>query len=194
VTINHYAWIGLHGFVGIINAIGGVDIDVMHPMIENDFPDDLNPNANPYAYRRFYIPAGPQHLDGVTALLYVRARHGDLIGDYGRQQRQQQLLAQVKEKLKTNDLLAIAPGIIESLRGEFKTDLTLPELLGLGKTLMGLPNSNIHRYFMTQAGGYTTDSTINLNGGQEDVLLPNLPKMDALFACVLSPQAVKGCQ
>jgi LCP family protein required for cell wall assembly len=195
VTIDHYAWVGLQGFVGIINAIGGVDIDVMHPMIENDFPNDLNPNGNPYSYRRFYIPAGPQHLDGITALLYVRARHGDLIGDYGRQQRQQQLLAQVKAKLKTNDILAIAPSIIESLKGEFKTDLTLPELLGLGKTLLGLPNSNIHRYYMTQAGGYTTDSTITTSPGvQEDVLLPNLPKMTALFACVLSPQAIKGCQ
>lgn len=195
VTIDHYAWVGLKGFVGIINAIGGVDIDVVHPMVENDFPDDLDPNGNPYAYRRFYIPSGPQHLDGVTALLYVRARHGDLIGDYGRQQRQQQLLSQVKAKLKTSDLLALAPGIIESLKGEFKTDLSLPELLGLGKSLLSLPDSNIHRYFLTQAGGYTSDSTItDGTGTQESVLTPNLDSIDALFSCVLSPQAAKGCQ
>jgi LCP family protein required for cell wall assembly len=195
VQVDHYAWVGLNGFVGIINAIGGVTIDVTHPMVENDFPDDLDPNGNPYAYRRFYIPAGPRHLDGVTALLYVRARHGDLIGDYGRQQRQQQLLAQIKDKLEGADILGLAPSLIESLRGEFKTDLSVPEILGLATSLLGLPDSHIHRYFLTQEGGYAGDSTIrDANGNQEQVLLPNLPKIDALFACVLSARAATGCQ
>lgn len=195
VTIDHYGWVGLKGFVGIINALGGVTMDVVHPMIENDFPDDLDPNGNPYAYRRFYIPAGPQHMDGVTALLYVRARHGDLIGDYGRQQRQQQLLTQVKAQLKLADILALAPGIVESLRGEFKTDLSIPELLGLARSLTAIPDSHVHRYFLTQAGGYTSDGTItDANGNQVDVLQPNLDRINGLFACVLSPQASKGCQ
>lgn len=195
VRVDHYAWVGLKGFIGIIDAIGGVDIDVTHPMVENDFPDDLNPNGDAYGYRRFYIPAGPQHLDGQTALLYVRARHGDLIGDYGRQQRQQQLLSQVKAKLKSIDILATAPALIESLKGEFRTDLKLPELLGLARSLLTLSDRHIHRYFLTQELGYTQDvNTTDANGNKQSYLQPNLDRIDALFACVLSPRALHGCQ
>lgn len=195
VTIDHYAWVGLKGFMGIINAVGGVTIDVTHPMVENDFPDDLDPNGNPYAYRRFYIPAGPQHLDGETALLYVRARHGDLIGDFGRQQRQQQVLQALKQQVSREDVLALAPDVVDSLRGEFRTDLSVPQILGLARSLIGLQASHIHRYYLSQEGGYVTDGTItDADGNQQDVLQPNMPKIDALFACVLSSRAAKGCQ
>jgi len=93
-------------------------------MVENDFPDDIANKLNPFAYRRFFIPPGPQHLDGVTALEYVRARHSDLTGDFGRSERQQQVLVQLKTKLKDADIFSIGPSLIESMSGEARTDMT----------------------------------------------------------------------
>ena len=188
VHIDHYAWIGLEGFINVVNSLGGVDINVMHPMVENDFPDDLNPNGGLYAIRRFFIPAGPQHLDGVTALQYVRARHADLIGDFGRSQRQQQVLLAIRKKLKGLDL-GLVPSLVQDMGDQFKTDLHVPEILSLAESTLGIPSSSIHQYYMTDGNGFATDA-VNARG---DVLLGNWPKINALFSCVMSNAAINGC-
>ncbi|MBV9119863.1 MAG: LCP family protein, partial [Chloroflexi bacterium] len=98
-----------------------------HPIVDDAYPDDLNP-ADPYAYRRLYIPAGFQHLDGTRALEYVRSRHGDLIGDFGRSQRQQQLLDAVRSKTNGRGLVANLPTIASELQNSIRTDMTVTEL------------------------------------------------------------------
>jgi LCP family protein required for cell wall assembly len=191
VNVDHYAWVGLRGFVNIIDSLGGVDIVVSHPMVENDFPDDLNPNSSDrYGYLQFFIAAGPQHLNGVTALEYVRARHADRIGDFGRSQRQQQVLLQLKQKLKGIDLSTV-PSLVQDLQHEFRTDLTVPEILGLARTMLGLKSSDIHSYRLTDTGGYVSNQT--LKDGNE-VLMPNWDKINALVGCVMSDKAYLGCQ
>ncbi len=189
VHIDHYGWIGLEGFINVINSLGGVDIDVMHPMVEDDFPDDLGPSGSLYAVRRFFIPAGPQHLDGVTALQYVRARHADYISDFGRSQRQQQVLQVVRQKLDGMDL-SVIPNLVEDMGNQFKTDIGLPELLSLAKGTLGIPATHIHQYYMTDANGFATDAT--LPDGNE-ILSPNWTNINALFSCVMSDTAYKGC-
>jgi LCP family protein required for cell wall assembly len=189
VHVDHYAWIGLQGFINVINSLGGVDVNVMHPMVEDDFPDDLNLSGNPYAIRRFFIPAGPQHLDGVTALEYVRARHADYISDFGRSQRQQQVLQVVRQKLNGMDLQVI-PSLIEDMGNQFKTDIGLPELLSLAKSTLGITASHIHQYYMTDTNGFATDTT--LPDGNE-ILSPNWANINSLFSCVMSNTAYKGC-
>src|SRR5262249_10837242 len=63
ITINYYAWVGLDGFIKVINEVDGVDVDVMHPIADDNYPNDVGTN-NPYAVKRLYLPPGPQHLDG----------------------------------------------------------------------------------------------------------------------------------
>jgi LCP family protein required for cell wall assembly len=190
VTIDHYAWVGLKGFVNIINSLGGVDIVVSHPMVENDFPDDLDPLGPAYAIRRFFIPAGPQHLDGVTALEYVRARHADLIGDFGRSQRQQQVLLQIKHKMKSMDI-SLIPSIVQDLKGEFATDLGPIDILSQAQAVLGIDPQSIHHYYLDQVRGYTTDG--KSPDGRQDILIGNWGKINALFQCVLSDTAYLGC-
>src|SRR5260370_36361139 len=75
ISINYCVWIGLDGFIKVINTVNGVDVDVMHPIVDDNYPDDTGANANdPNAIKRLYLPPGPQHLDGPTALDYVRSR------------------------------------------------------------------------------------------------------------------------
>src|SRR5947209_10410856 len=72
ITIDRYAWVGLSGFASVIDTLGGVDIDVTHPVVDDTYPDDTRANPNdPYAVERINIAPGPQHLNGLEALEYV---------------------------------------------------------------------------------------------------------------------------
>lgn len=195
VGIDYYAWVGLRGFIRIIDSVGGIDINVIHPMVENDFPDDIQNPGNPYSYRRFFIPPGPLHMDGQTAELYVRARHSDQLSDFGRSQRQQQVLLLLKEKVQRRvrngdfNLLAL---ITRDLQGEALTNLHPIDILGLAGSLLGLRSGHIHRW--TLPGPYTADAKEKAADGTEvDALAPNWALIRALFACVDSDQATAGC-
>src|SRR5205085_7001913 len=91
VHVNYYVWIGLLGLIRVIDAIGGVDVVTSNPVLDDYYPLDINTNS-PYGYSRIAVLPGPQHLDGVHALQYVRSRHNDLQSDFGRSRRQQQVL------------------------------------------------------------------------------------------------------
>src|SRR5258708_14465335 len=130
IPINYYAWVGLDGFIKVIDAVGGVDVDVLHPITDDNYPDDVgNKTGDTYAYKRFYIPPGPQHLSGSDALEYVRSRHADLVGDFGRSARQQQVLGALKTKLNNSDIIGKLPNIAHDLDGYVKTDMQLTDVL-----------------------------------------------------------------
>jgi polyisoprenyl-teichoic acid--peptidoglycan teichoic acid transferase len=69
ISIDHYAWVGLNGFIKVIDAAGGIDVDVIHPVVDDTYPDDVgNANGSIYDYKRLSIAPGPQHLGGAQAL------------------------------------------------------------------------------------------------------------------------------
>src|SRR5207248_11213778 len=105
IYVDYSAWVVVDVFFKIIDTAGGVDIDVLHPITDDLYPDDAGNSKNAYAYKRVYLAPGPQHLDGPTALEYVRSRHADLVGDFGRSARQQQVLNQLKTKLNNPDII-----------------------------------------------------------------------------------------
>lgn len=96
------------GFVQAVDAIGGVDIVVPETLIDTEYP---GPN---YTYETFAINAGPQHLDGETALKYARSRHST--SDFDRSARQQQILGAIADKVKGEGILT-KPGQILDLLG-----------------------------------------------------------------------------
>jgi LCP family protein required for cell wall assembly len=149
IPINAYAWIGLDGFIKVIDTIGGVDVDVIHPVVDDTYPSDTtNPN-NPYSYERVYIPPGPQHLDGKTALEYVRSRHGDLLGDVGRAARQQELLLALKQKLDNPAIFTYLDAIAIDLQGSVLTSLSIQQVLELANFARGL---NVHDFTQMTLG------------------------------------------
>ena len=80
VDVHHYARIDFAGFVKIIDAVGGIDIDAPHPLIDYEYPTD------DYGATTVEFAAGPQHMDGECALAYARIRHGS--SDFQRAGRQ----------------------------------------------------------------------------------------------------------
>ncbi|MDQ6721066.1 MAG: LCP family protein [Candidatus Dormibacteraeota bacterium] len=126
VHIDDYIWIGLVGLINVINAIGGIDIVTSSPVMDDFYPADIT-GSNPYDYLRVAVMAGPQHLDGTNALQYVRSRHNDLQSDFGRSQRQQQVLLALRAKA-TQVSAADVPILAAALKGQIKTSMGLQRI------------------------------------------------------------------
>lgn len=173
VPIDAYAWVGLDGFIKVIDTLGGVDVDVLHPIVDDSYPEDVN-SSDPYAYKRLFIPAGPQHLDGRTALEYVRSRHADLLGDVGRTARQQSLLLALKKKLDTPATLTHLDALAADLQGSILTNLSLQQVLALANDLRQLP-AHAFTQFVLGLPDYGSGALVNTPDGVKWVEEPNWP-------------------
>ena len=193
IVIDRYAWVGLSGFARVIDTLGGIDIDVTHPVVDDSYPDDTGAAANPndpYAYKRLYIAPGPQHLNGLQALEYVRSRHADLVGDIGRTQRQQEVLEALKKKLNLASVLGNLPKLIADLQGKVYTDLSEQEIIAFAGFGHGLAGSAIQRITLGPGNGgqdfgdYASVYDPQV-GSDQDVIIPNCqniqPAMDRIF-------------
>ncbi len=189
IPIHAYAWVGLIGFIKVIDTVGGVDVDVLHPIVDDAYPKDLDPHGDPNAYQRLYIPAGPQHLDGKTALEYVRSRHSDLAGDIGRSERQQSVLAALRKKLENPAILAHLEELANDLQGSVLTSLTIPQILWLANWAKGLPSNAIAQKVLSvpEYGRFYDAPTA---GGEfKSVIQPNWPAIHATVRQIF-PDAV----
>lgn len=138
VPISHYILVDFSAVIQGIDTLGGIDINV--PVTIND---PTYPNMY-YGYDPLFIPAGFQHMDGTLALKYARTRHVD--NDFGRAQRQQQVILAAREKalsLGITNLLAKAPVFYQQLEQGIRTDLSLDQILRLAKTASEVPIEGI---------------------------------------------------
>ncbi|MDQ2743812.1 MAG: LCP family protein, partial [Chloroflexota bacterium] len=178
IRIDHYVWIGLDGFIGVINTFGGVTLDIKHPVLDDFYPDDLS-SVNPYVYRRIFIPAGWQHMTGDRALQYVRSRHGDLIGDLSREGRQQQVLLEVHRRINALDVLLNIESLVSELQGKVMTDLTLPQIYDLNQMARHIGPQDIHQVVL-QYPQYARFSTAITPAGEQSILIPNWSRIRPL--------------
>jgi LCP family protein required for cell wall assembly len=141
VHIDEYAWVGLKGLIKLIDRLGGVDLLVTNPVLDDEYPDDID-SGFLYGYRRVAVLPGAQHLDGTHALQYVRSRHNDINGDFGRSARQQEVLLAIKAKASTLNA-ADLPDIVDTLKGNFKTSMGLERIRSLLSVANGFDIANV---------------------------------------------------
>jgi LCP family protein required for cell wall assembly len=132
VGINYFVVLNYPSFTRMIDLIGGVEIDVEKKLEYTDYSGKLFIN----------IPKGRQHMNGKTALEYVRFRH-DPLGDIGRVQRQQKFAAIVLEKMKSPSILLNIMGLAEEFISAINTELTPLEGVRLLMFLNSLPRERI---------------------------------------------------
>lgn len=120
VEMEHYVLINVNSFKKIIDAIGGVDINVEKRMYYEDPWDD-----NGGLYIDLY--PGQQHMDGDTAITYVRYR--DEEGDIGRIARQQKFMQAVMDKVTSPSIIPRLPSIIGEVIDSVETDLSLKQMI-----------------------------------------------------------------
>jgi LCP family protein required for cell wall assembly len=149
IPINYYAWVGLSGFIKVVDTAGGVDIDVTHPITDDIYPDDTVNSKDTFAYKRLYLAPGPQHLDGPTALEYVRSRHADLVGDFGRSARQQQMLSSLKTRLVNSNIISKLPELAKDMNGYLKTDMQILDIIKLMNFARTIDPAKIQRIILS---------------------------------------------
>ena len=126
VDIDHYIIINTKSFKKIIDAIGGIDIDVPKRMhYEDPWDDDGGLIID--------FQPGMQHMDGAKAVTYVRYR--DEEGDLGRIRRQQDFMRACMEKVVSPAIIPKLPSVIKEVMDSIETDLTLRQLLEFIGTL-----------------------------------------------------------
>jgi LCP family protein required for cell wall assembly len=134
--VDAIAQINFDGFAKVIDLLGGVDIDVPTLIIDDEYP------TPDFGITRIEFKPGVQHMDGATALIYARTRHAD--SDFGRAERQQQVLRAIAAELRRRGPLGQAwhaPGLLGGLDGAVMTTLPIARpdvLLGLAWLGSGL--------------------------------------------------------
>ena len=123
IKVNNYVMVDFKGFEGLVDAIGGIDIDVEKDMYYHDTWDGFTVD----------LKKGRQHLNGKTAIQYVRFR--DEEGDIGRIRRQQHFLMAVYDKITCADMLLHIPGLEKQLTSMVKTDMPLSDMIDIGRAL-----------------------------------------------------------
>jgi len=140
IPIDYTMMIDFEGFIGAVDSLGGVTVDVQKELYDAQFP------TMDYGYTEVHFVPGSQHMDGATALTYSRIRHAD--SDFGRMRRQQAVLVGILAQLREQNLLASVKGIEDvttALRNYVKTDIPEDRLIGLAWALRNTSPAQIER-------------------------------------------------
>jgi len=135
LRVDYTLQISFTGFEGLIDALGGLMIDVPTQIIDEEYPTE------DFGTRRIEFQPGLQRMNGEQALIYARTRHAD--SDFERSLRQQQVFQAVTKELRAKGLLgqlATLPKILESFKGKKGQNPPLLTTLPIGRldTLGGL--------------------------------------------------------
>lgn len=122
VPINYYAIINMKGIKELTNAVGGVDVKVGWSWTDSD------------AGSQYHFKKGVHHLNGDQVLAYTRMRHHDPNGDYGRQERQRQVLTLILKKIAKTRSYSQYSKILDILGNNVQTNVTSNQLISLAKT------------------------------------------------------------
>ena len=112
IPLDYYLQVNMEGFLEIVDAVGGVTV-------QNDFS---------FKYGGYEFPVGKIELDGKKALAFSRMRYEDPRGDFGRQQRQREIIRAVIRKGARLSSLRNYDEILTALGSNVKTNLTFSEM------------------------------------------------------------------
>jgi polyisoprenyl-teichoic acid--peptidoglycan teichoic acid transferase len=168
VPIDYYIRVNFHGFIEVVNLIGGIDIYVEERIDDAKYPDGH------YGYEHLVIEPGWHHFDGSMALKYARTRHGS--SDFARARRQQQVMLAILDRIVSLELLPDlarnASEIYATVDTSIQTDLALDQILALANLATQVDQSQI-RFGVID--GSCTQNWTTPEGSQ--VLVPLREKM-----------------
>lgn len=160
LPVDRYVITDFEGFKGLIDAIGGVEIDVEKNMRYRDPTDDGIYDIN--------LKKGLQNLDGNKALQYVRFRH-DALSDYTRTERQRKLMGAVAKEMKSGTTVLQLPDILKKISPYIQTNITPVDMMKLAA--LGLQLDQAGQYQLPQTGAFRSGD----RGGS--VLIPDVEEV-----------------
>ncbi|HET9613436.1 MAG TPA: LCP family protein [Candidatus Limnocylindrales bacterium] len=138
LDIKYFVEVNFDGFKQVVDALGGVTINVQVPVLDESYPSDTGRTA------RVYIPAGIQHMTGAEALVYARSRH--LSDDFDRGARQQRVLTSLREQTDVLALIPKIPDLVAAVKATVHTDIPQDQLARLAGLAASVDTKNIRSY------------------------------------------------
>lgn len=131
--VDHFVILNVHGLVEMVDALGGVTVQIPKKMKYRDRSAKLNIN----------LDAGPHTLSGSEAMGFVRFRH-DALGDIGRVQRQELFIQAVMDKAMSPASWAKVPQLLQIAQKHVKTDMKIPQIMQVLSFVRAVPKPNQH--------------------------------------------------
>lgn len=128
LDIKYYLLVNFDGFIDVVDALGGVTINVQVPVLDDNFP------AGRGHRERLFIPAGIQHMTGAEALAYARSRKST--SDFERGARQQRVIVSLRQQLDIGQAIRNIDALAAAIGNSVQTDIPrelVPQLLGLAE-------------------------------------------------------------
>ena len=185
IPTQHYVIIHQDGLIKLVDALGGVTVNLDCPLYEAT-PDDKSPTG----IRTFTLPAGPVQLDGPTAKKFATYRYVQT--DFGRTRRQQQLIWAIRNRVLEANLLPKIPVLWSALSDTFTTDLDLPAVLKVARLASRLQAQDVHgmQFDEDTIEWYTTPEGWQVLRLKDKALL--LEKLTGIFSSKTLSQTGKG--
>ena len=140
IPIHYHATMEFEGFIHMVDAVGGVDIDVPKAI------DDPGYDGFGEGRRGWSITAGRHHLDGADALAYARSRKSAGESDFTRAGRQQQIIVGLKDAATDGgSVFWELPGLIGAVGDSIRTDLPIDRLPELAAAIDEMGKGSITR-------------------------------------------------
>lgn len=149
IPIDYYASVDFNGFKDVINQIGGVDVEV---------PFDFTEKSDTKK-RTIQFTEGPMHLNGEEALAYARMRKQDARGDFGRNDRQKQVIAAAIDQMTKPQNLANIDQITSTAAENIETNLRISQALGLQQMYGDFKSDSIETLTLNGTDDYRTNSS-----------------------------------
>lgn len=215
LSVDRFVAVNFDAFVKAIDILGGIDVTVEKTFDDYEYPIDgsekdlcghkeaeipdltkdpaISPEVIfPCRYEHLHFDAGKTHMDGKTALKFVRSRHAATDGsDFGRSRRQRSVILAVKEKIMSLEFIPKIIPFISTLQNDVRTDTSpreLQEFLKMTNNLrnykiksIALTDKNILKYDYSQSGQSILTSQEGVgqwNAAQE--WIRNILKWDSL--------------
>lgn len=185
IRINAYALVDFDAFTKIVDAVGGVVIDVKRPVRDESYP------TPDYGVERLDITAGPQLMDGQTALRFARSRHDT--NDYSRAQRQQLVLSALRTRLAEGDFLRGLPALVDRVGSAVQTNFDPANVIPLAQFGTGIDGDAIRSEVLYPCGGSYPHCELQSSGGDGGFyLIPDRAKIRDLAAALFYDPQVKS--
>ena len=144
LRMNHVVVVDFSTFGEVVDALGGVTINVPRPILSNKFECPRHTQAQCARWPGWRFRKGPQTMDGRTALIYSRIRENQLNpseSDFTRGERQQAVIQAIADKTTSFSTFLKAPFIGDDLVSPLATDLSAGQILQLAWVKRRTPSS-----------------------------------------------------
>jgi LCP family protein required for cell wall assembly len=172
LPIDRYVITDFEGFKQLVDAVGGVELEVEKDMRYRD-PSDKG-------VYDIDLKKGWQRLDGNKALQYVRFRH-DAMSDYTRTERQRKFLTALAAEMKSGTTLLQLPSILKSITPYVETNISSLDMLKLAALGLALDTEHTGQYQLPPMGAFRESH----RGGS--VLIPDVDRVQQYVREKLQP-------